>query len=125
MKMKRIKIILVLLILTVLLSSGCTQRVLTPDENGEVSIEMLNVEIIFDLNTQTIYVFNKNWNGAHVKVERLSDYGWGDDPWLDIINIGIGGRGSFQTTAYFKRGDQICVQVKVESQTDQLIFILR
>ncbi|PIS29588.1 MAG: hypothetical protein COT43_03430 [Candidatus Marinimicrobia bacterium CG08_land_8_20_14_0_20_45_22] len=81
--------------------------------NGQLSIELLNVEITFDYNEEEISVFNKNWNSARVTISRRES--WGE--YLEIYDRRILGRVTSTSTAYFESGDRI--KVKIQTQNDQ------
>ena len=100
---------------------GCSGEIIAPDSSGKIRVELLNVEITFDLNAQRISLFNKNWNCAHIEISRYTP-GWGDDPWLDIVNVCIWGRCSRDFTAYFETGDEIEIYVRVEDLENWMVM---
>ena len=120
--MKKVKLIAVLamLFLITLFSASCSVNVVSPNDQGEIEFDILNVEITFDIDTQTVRVFNYNWNSASVGVQRYENY----DELLYIMNIYACGHRPYSTVAYFDYGDDIKITVSVENITEEVFFTI-
>lgn len=114
--MKKILFILIVAISGLLYS--CSKWDVVKPVGGQLTVEVLNVEITFDYNEEEITVFNQNWNGARVIISRRES--WSE--YLDIYDRYILGRGTDTSTAYFESGDKIKVKIKTKNdQGDEII----
>jgi len=103
--------------LTVLLVSSCAKWEVLGPTNGELTVELLNVEVTFDYDNSELILFNKNYRGARVIVSRRADDVWSE--YLELIDRNVSGREEAYEESYFDSGDKIRLWIRVIDDNDE------
>ncbi|MBL7054015.1 hypothetical protein ISS06_02330 [Patescibacteria group bacterium] len=97
-------------IMLFLLAFGCeTWQVYAPDEDGIFAVTLANVNVQFMVDDDLIAVQNENWNGAKVTVSKRIAAG----EWTEGFDRTVLGRKISEATAFFDRGDEIKLRVRI------------
>ena len=110
----------ILFIAWVFLLIGCAKWEILAPTNGELTVELLNVEVTFDYNNQQLDRFNKNWVGARVIVSRRANDVWSE--YLELVDGYVPGRTEVSDKSYFERGDKIKIWVRLQGDNDKDIW---
>ncbi len=102
--------------LAVVLISSCAKWEVLEPTDGELTIKLLNVEVTFDYDNSELIVFNKNFGGAHVVVDRRVDDCWSD--YTEIFNRHISGNTEVIERTYFETDDKIRLYVTVDNRDE-------
>lgn len=98
--------------LTVLLIFfSCSEWTVLGPTDGELTVELLNVEVTFNYDDDQLILLNKNYRGARVIVSRRCDDVWSD--YLELLDRHVAGRTEIIEKAYFDSGDKIKIWISV------------
>lgn len=103
--------------LAVLLISSCAKWEVLGPTDGELTVELLNVEVTFDYDNSELILFNKNFRGARVIVSRRANDVWSE--YLELIDRNVAGRSEIIEESYFDSGDKIRLWIRVIDDNDE------
>lgn len=106
--------------LTVLLFSSCAKWEVLGPTNGELTVELLNVEVTFDYDNSELILFNKNYRGARVIVSRRANDVWSE--YLELIDRNVAGLSEVTEESYFDSGDKIKLWIRVIGDNDEEVW---
>lgn len=96
---------------------SCEWDVLEPTD-GELTFEVIGVQITFQYDDEEIIVFNKNWESARVEISRRDSHG----NYVEIFSRFVSGRREVVEKAFFQSGDQIKVRIKIRDENNKEII---
>ncbi|MFO8054259.1 MAG: hypothetical protein R6U19_03745 [Bacteroidales bacterium] len=108
------KLKLILFVAIICCLTGCSDWTVLSPTDGELTVEVLSVEITFDYDEGEIILFNKNWNIARIQISRRES----NMEYIEVIDKRVFGRITVTETAYFSAGDKIKITVEVKDEND-------
>lgn len=107
-------------VLVMVLLIGCADwEVLSPNEEGELTVELLDCQITFLYDESSIAILNMSWREALVKVCRRQDDAWGE--YTEVIARYVPGRTEIKERAYFRSGDKMKIVVTISGDNNEKI----
>jgi len=107
------------LVVLLILFSCSDWTVLGPTE-GELTVEILNVEVTFDYDDSLLIIMNENFMAAHVIVSRRAEDVWSD--YLELLDRHVPGRSEITEESYFDSGDKIKILITILDDHNQEVI---
>ncbi len=106
--------------LTVFLISSCAKWEVLGPTDGELTVELLNVEVTFDYDNSELILFNKNYRGARVIVSRRANDVWSE--YLELIDRNVPGLSEVTEESYFDSGDKIKLWIRILDDNNEEVW---
>lgn len=106
--------------LAVLLIFSCAEWEVLGPTDGELTVELLNVEVTFDYDNSELILFNKNYRGARVIVSRRANDVWSE--YLELIDRNVAGLSEVTEKSYFDSGDKIKLWIRILDDNNEEVW---
>ena len=107
-----------LVVLLILFS--CSDWTVLGPTDGELTVELLNVEVTFNYDDGQLNLLNKNFMAAHVIVSRRAEDVWSD--YLELLDRHVPGRSEITEESYFDSGDKIKILITILDDHNQEVI---
>ena len=104
-------------LVVLLIIFSCSDWTVLGPTDGELTVELLNVEVTFNYEDSLLIIMNKNFMGAHVIVSRRDEDVWSD--YLELIDRHVPGCSEITKKSYFGSGDKIKTWISILDDHNQ------